>query len=100
MEESVVKRKQQGTKFDGDLPAIRKAIDTVAKSIVAGQKKAAAQVAKGERAPMGSPERANLAANRATLRKANKMVVELRKAKTMMGNICCQNDQGCNLFVL
>lgn len=94
------KKTAKGKLFKGDLPKIRRAINAVAKNVEAGRKKAAQKVKQGKSAAKGTPLSDKLAANKAALATANRMLAQLRKAKTMMASICCNNDQGCNFMVL
>lgn len=99
MAKKAKKRTTKGKIFKGDLPKVRKAINAVAKSVEAGRKRAAAKVAEGQKAAKGTAASDNLAANKAALKKAEVILDGLRKAKTMMGNLCCMQNQGCNFMV-
>ena len=99
MAKKAKKRAVKGKIFVGDLPKVRNAINAVAKRVEAGRKKAAAKVAEGKKAAKGTPASDNLAANKAALKRAEVILDGLRKAKTMMGNICCMQNQGCNFMV-
>jgi hypothetical protein len=88
-----------GKLFRGDLPKIRSSINAVAKQVEAGRKKAIEQIAKAEKAPVGSPASGTLAGNRAALKKADELLAGLKKARETVADLCCHNDQGCNFLV-
>ena len=91
---------KKGKQFKGDLPKIRKAIDKVAKVVVAGRKQAIKQIAKGRKAKPGTPGYDILVANQAALKRADEILAGLRDARTSIANQCCNNDQGCNFLVI